>query len=300
MSIFTNYGIKFQKSGEKIQNYVKFISDSPRTITPKYTQTGITLEYSINEGDTWTTISSGDTTSSATEHWFRGKATCNKSLYTSSHSTNAWTFSDSSDNKLKIKGNLMFLLCDTMGDKTAPTTIDAYAFNQMFRNCSSLEEAPELPATTLADYCYYQMFYGCSSLKTAPELPATTLANYCCYEGMFRNCSSLEEAPELPATTLAENCYSNMFQNCSSLKTAPELPATTLAKNCYSNMFQNCSSLKSIYLSYENNNNPNNAFTSWVSDISTNGTLYKKGTLFASSGNDTYPSNWTQVAWVND
>ena len=247
MSIFTNYGIKFQKSGEKIQNYVKFISDSPRTITPKYTQTGITLEYSINEGDTWTTISSGDTTSSATEHWFRGKATCNKSLYTSSHSTNAWTFSDSSDNKLKIKGNLMFLLCDTMGDKTAPTTIDAYAFNQMFRNCSSLEEAPELPATTLA-----------------------------------------------------ENCYSNMFQNCSSLKTAPELPATTLAKNCYSNMFQNCSSLKSIYLSYENNNNPNNAFTSWVSDISTNGTLYKKGTLFASSGNDTYPSNWTQVAWVND
>ena len=29
--------------------------------------------------------------------------------------------------------------------------------------------------------CYSSMFYGCSSLTQAPELPATTLA-YSCYE----------------------------------------------------------------------------------------------------------------------
>ena len=32
---------------------------------------------------------------------------------------------------------------------------------------------------TMADYCYDSMFYGCTSLTQAPALPATTLANYC-------------------------------------------------------------------------------------------------------------------------
>ena len=34
-------------------------------------------------------------------------------------------------------------------------------------------------------YCYRNMFKGCSSLTTAPELPATILADHC-YEYMFR------------------------------------------------------------------------------------------------------------------
>jgi len=46
------------------------------------------------------------------------------------------------------------------------------------------------------------MFRGCTSLITAPELPATTLTNYG-YQGMFGGCTSLTKAPDLPATTLA-------------------------------------------------------------------------------------------------
>ena len=30
----------------------------------------------------------------------------------------------------------------------------------MFSGCSSLVQAPELPAITLADYCYNEMFYN--------------------------------------------------------------------------------------------------------------------------------------------
>ena len=60
------------------------------------------------------------------------------------------------------------------------------------------------------------MFKGCTSLTQAPELPATTLADYC-YEQMFRGCTSLIIAPELPATTLKTHCYSNMFYGCTSL-----------------------------------------------------------------------------------
>ena len=112
----------------------------------------------------------------------------------------------------------------------------------LFFGCTSLEEAPELPATTLSSGCYAWMFSGCSSLKKAPELPATTLATNC-YKQMFQDCTSLTTGPELPATTLEEGCYSNMFYGCTSLTTSPELPATTLAQSCYDSMFRDCTSL---------------------------------------------------------
>ena len=108
----------------------------------------------------------------------------------------------------------------------------------MFYDCTSLTQAPELPATELAGFCYYNMFYDCTSLTQAPELPATTLADSC-YGFMFSYCKSLTKAPELPAKTLAKNCYFYMFEGCTSLTQAPELPATTLADSCYECMFHN-------------------------------------------------------------
>ena len=57
------------------------------------------------------------------------------------------------------------------------------------------------------------MFSGCTSLTQAPALPATTLADEC-YSNMFKNCTNLTQAPALPATALANYCYSNMFSNC--------------------------------------------------------------------------------------
>ena len=35
----------------------------------------------------------------------------------------------------------------------------------MFTGCTSLTQAPALPAMTLADFCYRSMFQGCTSLK---------------------------------------------------------------------------------------------------------------------------------------
>ena len=52
----------------------------------------------------------------------------------------------------------------------------------MFSSCTSLTQAPALPATTLTSGCYSSMFKGCTSLTSAPTLPATTLADYCSRE----------------------------------------------------------------------------------------------------------------------
>ena len=143
--------------------------------------------------------------------------------------------------KIEASGNVNSMLSRGFENLTSLSGYD-YAFKSMFNRCTSLVQAPELPATNLATYCYGYMFYGCTSLVQAPELPATTLATNC-YTCMFNSCTSLVQAPELPATTLATYCYYYMFNGCTSLVQAPELPATNLATYCYGYMFRNCTSL---------------------------------------------------------
>ena len=96
---------------------------------------------------------------------------------------------------------------------------------------------------TMTTYCYYCMFYHCTSLTQAPALPATTLSSYC-YNSMFQDCTSLTKAPALPATTLSSYCYYCMFKGCTSLAKIPALPAPNLVDRCYTYMFQGCTSLK--------------------------------------------------------
>ena len=78
------------------------------------------------------------------------------------------------------------------------------------------------------------MFSGCTSLTQAPELPATILASKCYYE-MFLNCKSLIQAPVLPATTLASSCYSRMFNGCSKLNYIKMMATDISASSCLSN-----------------------------------------------------------------
>ena len=149
------------------------------------------------------------------------------------------------------------------------TALKGSCYQQMFEGCTSLTQAPDLPATELQQLCYYSMFKDCKALTQAPKLPATKLA-HSCYSNMFEGCTSLDKAPDLPATTLMPSCYyemfkgcialtkapelkaeqilttsyQSMFEGCTSLDKAPDLPATTLAASCYIKMFKDCISLK--------------------------------------------------------
>ncbi len=148
----------------------------------------------------------------------------------------------------EIKGKKCFfnLFANCVSLTQAPelpaTTLTEYCYSGMFSFCTELTKAPQLPATSLTKACYFRMFLGCN-LKKTPELPATILADSC-YCKMFYTCVNLEQAPQLPATTLAKGCYEEMFVGCYNLKKAPQLPATTLAESCYCGMFYYCSSLE--------------------------------------------------------
>ena len=99
---------------------------------------------------------------------------------------------------IEASGNCNSMLSSDFENITS-ISVYSYAFNWLFTGCTSLTQAPSLPATTLASGCYWFMFYGCRSLTKAPELPATALVNYC-YKDMFDGCSKLKEV-RIAATT---------------------------------------------------------------------------------------------------
>lgn len=202
-----------------------------------------TLEYFASD-KTWT-VWDGTTNLSSVDNdgdyvlYLRGTG---NTIITGNGVSYMWILTGSD---IKCIGNIENLLDYVTVASGAHPTMASHCYYHMFEGCTSLTQAPELPAMTLVDYCYYSMFCDCTSLTQAPALPATTLANNC-YHQMFRDCTALTQAPELPAMTLADYCYRGMFYNCTSLTKASALPATTLANSCYMAMFYGCTSLTQV------------------------------------------------------
>lgn len=224
MGVFMRYGVMAQRKKAEVDiyatQYLTFESPTNNiTITPKYNQPGVSLQYSINEGSNWYDILPNSTTSSSKKILFRGKATGNKTLWSSLGYATPWVIDCASAN-INIYGNINTLLDDDYGSWNLPTTLDNYTFYYIFYQARKIINAENLvlPATTLANYSYGNMFGSCSYLLNAPKLPATTLSDNC-YNSMFNGCSKLTTTvPELPATTLKSNCYAYMFKNCSDIK----------------------------------------------------------------------------------
>lgn len=88
----------------------------------------------------------------------------------------------------------------------------------MFSGCTSLTEAPALPATELVNSCYSLMFSGCTSLTSAPDLLASTPEIYC-YWSMFNGCTNLSYVKCLATNISANNCLTYWLSGVSSTGT---------------------------------------------------------------------------------
>ena len=184
----------------------------------------------------------------------------------------------------------LFKDCTLLAD--GPQSVDSGQnwCNEMFKNCTNLVVAPQLPATTLADYCYQSMFSGCSNLIVAPELPATTLASGC-YAGMFNGCTSLINAPQLPAVNLTDGCYGSMFNGCTNLLYAPNLNGAAMVNSCYNNMFNGCTNL--MYLMCLSISPNSDYSTDWLSGTRSTGTFKKAPGVTWTRGVSGIPEGWT-------
>lgn len=246
------------------------------------------LEYSVDGGTTWNTFTLGSTTvtlaNAGDKMMLRG---------TNSTIANTWqnywklTFS----NDVDVYGNLNSLLggseetlggsfyglfdgqthlIDASGLVLPWTTIasiatsDCAAFEAMFRNCSGLVSAPDLPATTVDSWCYNHMFSGCSSLEDAPTIYAVDLAEASLYFA-FDGCSSLTGEVSFPnlhtanAYQAMERCFRYAGMEVVSMPNLTSAQAT----NAMTGIFEACPNLTTINvpkLTYTNGNYNMNAF----------------------------------------
>ena len=279
------------------------------------------VQYSLDGGETWTALVKGDSITlvhKGDKALLRGDNPEGFSKWYNKYSSFTMT------GKIAVSGSVMSLIDGTGETLVVPAD---YCFYSLFSGCTSLTQAPELPATTLAERCYAYMFEGCTSLTQAPELPATTLADGCyaymfegctsltqvpelpattlvksCYNGMFKGCTNLTQAPELPATTLADFCYYSMFSGCTSLTQAPELPATTLADACYDFMFSECTNLSEIrvaFVEWKDSSDQEDNTNCWVKNVAQTGTFYCPKALPLEYGLDRIPEGWT-VKYIDE
>ena len=223
--------------------YVTFKAEQPQTFkmtATRYTISG--LQYSVNNGEWKTVVANEEVSFGGANGTLRLRGTNNLGGTSEQYRGYSQISFGNTDVNVACTGDIRTLL-DYTNYKDVAT--GSARFSKLFKNCTQLTSAPDLPAKTLAIDCYSYMFNGCSKLETGPkELPATTLAESC-YMGMFQDCTNLKNVPdELPAMTMSKNCYLDMFMGCTSLEGGPKLPATTLEEKCYKSMFEGCTKLK--------------------------------------------------------
>ena len=209
--------------------------------------------------------------------------------------SNAIYNSFSSDKDVWVYGNIQSLRVGDNFENDA-TIVYRYMYGKLFSGMSTLRTNPKkgvivLPATTGTNLLgvYVEMFKGCSKLSDAPELPATNLGQQI-YMSMFQGCSALKVAPKLIATTLADYCYASMFYGTGIEEIF--LPALTLVQRCYQMTMRDCTSLKKITC-LATDISASNCLNGWVTNVPSGGVFYKNPSMTAWISGTNCPTGWT-------
>ena len=118
-------------------------------------------------------------------------------------------------------------------------------YNALLSGCTSLRTPPAIPNfASIPQQVCYRMFRDCTSLTAAPEIPAAS-PTYNAYNSMFYNCTSLSTPPAIPmrvASVASSSCYRSMFDGCTSLTSIPDMTAMYVGTNTgvMQRMFYNC------------------------------------------------------------
>lgn len=189
-----NTGIITEGSkAEQIIPYVTFKAEEEQkfkmTTSGNYTISG--LQYSVKNGKWQDVVANTEITFGGENGDLRLRGT--NPYGTANYANDYSTITFINNVNVTCTGDIRTLL-DWKNYNIVKT--DNARFCCLFRECSVLTSAPELPAEILADWCYACMFANCTSLTSAPKLPATKLENLC-YSGMFIGCSRLSSVTML-------------------------------------------------------------------------------------------------------
>ena len=276
--------------------------------TIKFNYDGI--EYSLDDGDTWTSYSAQFTLNADDIACIRGNRTQYFNPGTDQYGTPSNKPIFEANKKCYISGNIMSLLAD---EENLSESAFQGAFSKGKTAIDYIDIHPDdpliLPVTTLASQCYMQMFRNCTSLKRTPQFTVEGTAYRCCYN-MFRDCKNLEDVSgiDLPAMILSQDCYRELFRSCEKITTSPDLPALDLEPGCYQQMFSDCKKLGYIKCLTTTNVNVKNGsefkYTqNWMSNAGSNASskyFYKNSdnNYWMEKNASGIPSGWTVVDYT--
>ncbi len=165
------------------------------TVTFNYCKADDKIKYSLDGGESWTDYNTlkDIPLNKDQEICFQGSKTNYKNAKAEGGNTYGAPSTKpifQANKKCFIAGNVMTLLKDR--ENLSDEAFDG-AFSKDGTNNTWLDIDPNdpllLPATTLTERCYKGMFRRCTALQYAPDLPAEIPAAEC-YSGMFRQCGN--------------------------------------------------------------------------------------------------------------
>ena len=183
-----------RKEEKPREAFLTFSSPNAFSISAPKNWDGV-LEYSTNN-TSWTEWDGSEISSASLngEHILYLSGTGNTKITGDADYPYTWSITGTD---IKCSGDIDTILdYATVEDGKRPAiTEGCYAY--MFRGCTGLTQAPDLPATTLAKYCYASMFRGCSKIK----LSTTETGEY----------TQSYRIPTSGDGTTTTNSFSNMF-----------------------------------------------------------------------------------------
>ena len=177
-----------------------------------------TIQYSKDNGETWTSITStsGSQSTSSGGTFLpveAGDVVMFRGSNTSYGAGGYYSAFERTEVEFEAYGNITSMIYGS--NFTGQTSFNGGTFNfrNFFSYCTGLTSVDNLVLpNNVRDYCYSWALQGCASLITAPALPATTLTSNC-YNRMFANSTSLNYVKCLatnPSTSYTGNWLNNV------------------------------------------------------------------------------------------
>ena len=268
------------------------------------TPTNPTLSYSLDDGETWTTVIVSGTITFATINTgqkiiFKGT---NAKFATTWDTYNYFTASK----QFKVYGNIMSLLNgDNFKENSEFDSSSNHNFAGLFRTTYIVDVSNLiLPALTLYYSSYNGMFRGATNLEYGPKLLPALNVPQDGYSSMFEGCVKLVEGPEILATSVSGTgalnrmfCMNRNSKVTAAMTKSPILRITNpqTQNNTYQQLFCGNGNINEITILIQGTNL---SFTNWLANTNSSGVIKTlSGTTFA-NGVSGLPSGWTKETYV--
>lgn len=263
---------------------------------------GISIDYSTDNGSTWTTVAltgqTGGTTATTMDSGdevllrhvgdmpHRGLTVRCDSIFSVKGNTASLVYGDNFAGRSLSNSSLSYLFYNARTLTDASNLVIYNTVNSMegmFYNCERLLTVPNLEKFTSAGASSMNsMFYNCTSLVTSPNLSNIESVGASGMQNMFHGCSALATPPNLSKVkSVGYGGMYGMFSNCTSLTTTPNFTNVTSAgENAFYFCFDNCTSLTRAYAPTITDWTSNACPTSyWLYGVAANGTLYANSSI---------------------